>query len=178
MRRKGPGFRKGMTLVELALALSLGIAISGLIMVLVNQQLSFLRIFRIQSFLVDEAPMISMHVGRMAGKADRFRLHASVADALAGRDPRLSDSPVLLMTFLQPDGTNRSTILAFETVGGGKALNYYLVPTGASPSLGAAQWAITRKAEDIKFSVEQGVLRMTIKGAAGEQIIYSGTMQL
>jgi hypothetical protein len=170
--------RRGLTLVEMALAMTLGIVISGLLMILVKQQLSFLSIFNIQTFLVEEAPMVSMHVGRMAGKADRFRLHASVSDALAGRDPRLTDSPVLLMTFQQPDGTSRSTIISFETVNGSNVLNYYLVPTGASPTVVTPQWAITRKAQNVTFAVEQGVLRMTLRGHAGEQIVYSGTMQL
>ena len=178
MRTARRKIRRGMTLVELALAMSLGVAIAGLLMVLVNQQLSFIRIFNVQTFLMEEAPLVSMHVGRMAGKADRFRLHASVADALAGRSPRLTNSPVLYMTFQQPDGTSRSTILSFETVNGRRQLNYYLVPTGASPTLGAPQWSVTRKADDVRFSVEQGVLRITLVGTNLEEITYSGTMQL
>lgn len=170
--------RGGMTLLEMALAMALGIAVAGMLMVLANQQFAFLNIFNRQTFLVEEAPMISMHVGRMAGKADHFSLHASVGDALAGSNPRLTASPVLLMTFRQPDGSSRSSILSFETQSGRRVLNYYMVPVSASPTLGTPQWSVTRKAQDVSFSVEQGVLRMTLTGTAGERIIYSGTMQL
>lgn len=178
MRTARRRIRRGMTIVELALAMSLGVAIAAVLMVLVNQQLTFIRIFNVQSFLMEEAPLVSMHVGRIAGKADRFRLHASVADALAGRNPRLGSSPVLFMTFQQPDGTSRSTILSFETVNNVRQLNYYLVPAGASPTLGTPQWSVTRKARDVRFSVVEGVLRITLEGINGEEITYSGTMQL
>lgn len=169
--------KKGMTIIELALAMSLSIAVSAALMVLVRQQLTFLTVFNVQSFLVEEAPMISMHVSRITGKADRFRLHGSVTDALNGTNARLTESPVLLMTFQQPDGTTRSSMLVFETRGGVRQLNYYLVPSGPSPVLGTPQWSITKKASDIRFTVEQGILRMTIDGTAGERIVYSGTMQ-
>jgi hypothetical protein len=166
-----------MTLVELTLAMGVGIAIASIILLLVNQQIAFLRILGAQSFLSEEAPMIGLYVGRMAGKADRFRLHGSIADALAGRAPRLSESPVMLMNFRQPDGTTRSAILAFEENEGRNELNYYLVPNTASPTLGPRQWSITRKAEDVTFFVTEGILRMRITGPGQEQLIYSGTMQ-
>ena len=43
--------------------------------------------------------------------------------------------------------------------------------------LGAPQWFITKKPSNVAFAMEQGVLRMTLTGPAGEQITYSGTMQ-
>lgn len=172
-------FRKtrGMTLIEVSLAMTLGLVVAGMLMALVNQQLAFLNIFNRQTFLIDEAPMVSMHVGRMVGKADRFSLHASVADALADRNRRLTSSPVLLMTFQQPDGSVRSSIVCFETRNGVRQLNYYLVPAAGATSLGAPQWSITKKVQNTTFAVQQGVLRMTLTGPAGERIIYSGTMQ-
>lgn len=169
--------RRGMTLVELTVAMGVGMAIAAIVLLLVNQQIAFLRILGAQSFLSEEAPMIGLYVGKMAGKADRFRLHDTVADALAGRNPRLTASPVMLMNFRQPDGTMRSAILAFEEVGGREELNYYLVPNVASPTLGARQWSITRKASDVSFFVTEGILRMQVTGPGQERLIYSGTMQ-
>jgi hypothetical protein len=43
--------------------------------------------------------------------------------------------------------------------------------------LGEPEWAVTNKAADVEFSMEQGILRMKLTGIAGEQITYSGTMQ-
>lgn len=167
--------RRGFTLLELTIAIMLGLATGTMVLALFNQQLAFLRIFKAQGFLTEDAPIISMYVSRLVGKADRFRLHDSVADAISGANPRLTASPVVLLNFRQPDGTMRKTILAFQNLGSGAALYYYVVPlTG---SLGTPQWTVTKAPANVMFSMTQGVLRMTLTGPNAEQIIYSGTMQ-
>jgi hypothetical protein len=166
---------RGFTLLELTIAIMLGLATGTMVLTLFNQQLVFLGLFKDQNFLVEEAPIISMYVSRLVGKADRFRLHDSVADALSGANPRLTSSPVVLLNFRQPDGTMRKTILAFQNLGSGSALYYYVVPlTGA---LGSPQWAVTKAPKGVVFTMEDGVLRMTLTGPNEEQITYSGTMQ-
>lgn len=167
--------RRGMTLIELSMAMFLGMTIGAMLLALFNQQLTFLKIFKAQNFLTDEAPVISMYVSRLVGKADRFRLHDSVADALSGANPRLTASPVILLNFRQPDGTMRATILSYENRGTGNALYYYVVPI--SGVLGAPQWAVTKSPANVVFSMVQGVMRMTLTGKNGEEITYSGTMQ-
>lgn len=167
--------RRGFTLIELTIAMMLGIAIGGMVIALFNQQLVFLNLYRSQSFLTEEAPVISMNVSRLVGKADRFRLHDSVNDALSGTNPRLTNSPVVVLNFRQPDGTMRASLLSFEDRGEGAALYHYVVPV--SGVLGEPEWFITNKPTNVVFSIEQGVLRMTLTGPAGEQITYSGTMQ-
>ena len=166
---------RGFTLIEMTVAMGIGMTVAVMVLALANQQMAFLRIFSAQSFLTDEAPMVGMYVGKIAGKADRFRLHDTVLDALAGRNPRLTASPVMVMNFRQPDGTVRASILAAERQGDRDVLNYYLVP--ATGSLATPQWSITKKASRIRFSVEEGILRMRLTGPAGELITYSGTMQ-
>jgi len=167
--------RRGLTLIEMTLAMSLGMTIAVMMLAMVNQQVAFLQLFSAQSFLTDEAPMVGMYVGKMAGKADRFRLHATLDDALAGRNPQLGESKFMVMNYRQPDGTVRASILAVETRNGRDVLNYYLVPTVGS--IAAPQWSITKKATRVRFSVEEGILRMRLTGPAREQITYSGTMQ-
>jgi hypothetical protein len=163
--------RRGFTLIELSLAMVIGMMIAAMVLALFNQQLAFLRIYRAQNFLIDEAPIISTYVSKLVGKADRFRLHGSVADALDGSPPRLTDSPVVLLNYRQPDGTMREAILSFEN----GALYYYIVPTNAP--LGEPEWCVSDQPTDVVFSVEAGVLRMRLTGPADEQITYSGTMQ-
>lgn len=167
--------RRGFTLVELSIAIMLGMATASMVLALFNQQLAFLKIYQAQNFLTEEAPVISVYVSRLVGKADRFRLHDNVADALAGARTRTTPSPVAVLNFRQPDGTMRATILSFENRGTGLALYYYVVP--ASGVLGEPQWAVTRRPTNVLFSLEQGVLRMALTGPAGEKITYSGTMQ-
>lgn len=152
-----------------------GMAVAALLMTLVNQQFAFLRIYGTQNFILDEAPIVSAHVSRMISGADRFRLHASVADALAGKNPTTAESPVLRLDFRQPNGSRRSTILFFGPVDGVTGLYHYVVPVVGV--LGDPEWAITRKAQNVSFSLEDGVLRMTLAGHAGERITYSGSMQ-
>lgn len=166
--------RRGFTLIELSIAIMLGMAIGGMVLTLFNQQLTFLRIFRAQNFLMEEAPIISMHVSRVVGKADRFRLHDSVADALAGANPRLDGSPVVLLNFRQPDGTMKATILAFQDLGTGPALYYYIVPDNGV--LDAPQWSISKAPRDVQFTMVAGVLHMTLTGPYQERITYSGSM--
>lgn len=167
--------RRGFTLIELSIAMVIGLAIGGMVLALFNQQLAFLRLYQTQNFLTEEAPVISVYVSKLVGKADRFRLHDSVADALSGSNPQLDASPVVLLNYRQPDGTVRASILSFEDRGTGPALYYYVVPT--SGVLDAPQWFVSNKPANVWFAMEQGILRMTLVGPAGEQITYSGTMQ-
>jgi len=167
--------RRGMTLLELTIAMGAGMMIATMLLALFNQQVAFLRIFGLQNFLNEEAPLVSMHVSRIVGKADRYRLHDSLEDALANRNQRLADAPVLLMNFRQPDNSMRASILAFETRDGRQALYYHLVPVSGAP--GAPEWFVTDRANDVRFSMEEGILRMRLTGPSGEQITYSGTMQ-
>lgn len=177
MRASVSKSRRGYTLIELSVAISFGLAAAVMILALVNQQFAFLRIYRAQNFLIEEAPLISTHMTRLIGQAERFRLHASTDDALAGKNPTTSASPVLVLNFQQPDGTSQAAMLAFQDLnnGRGPSLYYYLVPT--SGALSAPQWAITSAASNVSFSIVSGVLLVTLTGPNGEQITYSGVMQ-
>ncbi len=176
--------RRGFTLIELSVAIMMGMMTGAMVLALFNQQLAFLKEYHKQSFLIEDAPVISMYVSRLVGKADRFRLHDSVADAVGNLRPRLTASPVLLMKFRQPNGEMRDSILSFQRLNGRLALYYYAVPTDRLVPLGDPQWYITNKPTNVTFAMgtndvlqDQGVLRMTLTGPAGEQITYSGTMQ-
>jgi hypothetical protein len=167
--------RRGFTLLELSIAIMMGMATGSMVIALFNQQLAFLKIYQTQDFLSQEAPMVSMYVSRIVGKADRFRLHDSVNDATGGINPRLGPSPVVVLNFRQPDGVARAAMLSFEDRGTGPGLYYYVVPD--DEPLGSPEWAITQKASNVAFTIEQGVLRMTLTGPSGERITYSGSMQ-
>ncbi|MCU0777394.1 MAG: hypothetical protein MUF86_06965 [Akkermansiaceae bacterium] len=175
MKTRHHSARRGFTLIELTIAMVMGLAIGGMVISLFNQQLVFLNLYRSQSFLTEEAPLISMNVSRIIGKADRFRLHDTVDDALSGTNPRTTESPVVVLNFRQPDGSMRAAILSFEDRGTGPALYYRVVPV--SGVLGEPQWSISNKPANVAFTLDQGVLRMILTGPAGEQITYSGTMQ-
>lgn len=167
--------RRAFTLVEMTVVMMVGMMIGSIVIAIFNQQLAFLRIYGAQSFVTDEAPMVSLYLNRLIGKADRFRLHMTKADALSGDNPQTTAAPICVLNFREPDGTMRASIIAFENTADGDKLNYYVVPeTG---SLGAAEWSITNRAANVEFYLEQGILRTRLTGPQGEQLIYSGTMQ-
>lgn len=168
-------FRRGFTILELTVAIMVGMTVGATILAMLNQQVAFLKIFRAQSFLNEEAPIISNNVSKLLLTAERFRLHASVADALAGKNPRLTDSPVCVLNFRQPDGSVRAGILSYEDRGQGNALYYYVVPV--SGVLGDPEWAITKAPSNVSFSVESGIIRTRLTGPAGEELSFSGAMQ-
>ena len=45
--------RRGFTLVELSVAMMMGMAIGAMVLALFNQQLAFLRVYKAQSFLTE-----------------------------------------------------------------------------------------------------------------------------
>lgn len=167
--------RRGFTILELTVTMMVGMTIGATILAMLNQQVAFLKIFRAQSFLNEEAPIISNHISKLLLNAERFRLHASVEDALSGANPRLTDSPVCVLNFRQPDGSVRAGILSFENRGQGNALYYYFVPV--SGVLSSPQWAVTSKPTNVTFFVEAGIIRTRLTGPAGEELTFSGAMQ-
>jgi hypothetical protein len=170
------GFGRGFTLVELSLGLATGMALATMLLALVNQQVAFLRIFNTQSFLTTEAPLINNYLARVIGSAEGYRLYESVDDLVAGGAPVMEGAPVLVLRFKEPDGTFRASVLSFEDPGTGQGLYYRLVTS--SGLLRDPDWAISKSPADVDFSIVQGILRVTITGPAGEEIMYSGTQQL
>lgn len=167
--------RRGYTLIEITLVLMVGLVIGTMLMTLANQQFAFLKIFRSQNFLTEEAPIISNNLARIVGQADRFRIHNSVNDALNGVNPVMSGGTAVLLYFRQPDGTMLKGIISYENKGSGKALYYYTIP--ATGVLSTPDWTISKRPTNVTFSIDQGILRTTLTGPSNEQIVYSGTMQ-
>jgi prepilin-type N-terminal cleavage/methylation domain-containing protein len=176
--------RRGFTLIELSIAIMLGLAISAMTLGLFNQQLAFLKIYQSQSFLTEEAPIVGMYVSKLVGKADRFHLHGNLADAISGAAPNNGPSDFAVLNFRQPNGTIRSAVLAFQSLNGtGTALYYYVVPLGFAGGLPAPQWAIMRPASGPNgqvrrgnFTVLNGNLQMNLIGENNERITYCGSM--
>lgn len=173
-RRPGR-LRRGYTLVELTLAMGIGIMVAGMSLLLFNQQMAFLRIFRAQDFLSREAPLINNYVVRVIGAAEGYRLYTSMEAMTGGQDPVLADATVLVLRFREADGTVRASVLSFEGSGDDQGLYYRVIPE--SGVLGDPDWAVSKQPASVSFSVEQGVLRMHLAGPNGESLVYSGTQQ-
>jgi hypothetical protein len=163
-------------LVELTLAVAVGMMVAGMALMLFNQQMAFLKIFKAQDFLTREAPMINNYVVRVIGAAEGYQLFTDKDAMAAGDDPVLADAKVLVLRFKEADGNMRASILSFEDPGTGLGLYYTVIPE--SGTIAPPDWALSKQPAGVVFSVEQGVLRMTVAGPNGEELIYSGTQQL
>lgn len=169
------GFR-GYTLIELTLAMSIGITISVLLLAMVNQQLAFLRIFNVQGFLATEAPQLNNYVAKLIGSADSYALYGDVDALVSGSGQVMGDAPVIVLRFKEPDGTFRASVLSFEDPGTGRGLYYRMV--NSAGVLGTPEWALSKTPENVRFSIEQGILRVRVTGPNGEELVYSGAQQL
>lgn len=171
--------RRGFTLVELSTAIGLSLAIAVIMMTLMQQQVSFHRIIKAQSFLVDEAPQVNNTITQILSRADAYRIHNNLSDAVADINAVTSNGKVLVLGYLNPDGTRDFGIISFETSSGDSQLAYYAVdPTVPFTNAGNPDWLISRRVQDADFFVEGGVFRMQLTGPAGELITYSGTPRL
>lgn len=177
MKLPRPSFRRrGYTLLELSLAMVTGMMVAVLMLAMVNQQIAFLKIYNAQNFLTTEAPLISNYLVRVIGSADGYRLYESVDDLRDGSPPVMTGAPVIMLRFKEPDGTFRASVLSFEDPGTGQGLYYRMV--NSSGTLGTPDWALSKRPEDVDFSIVNGILQVRIEGPNGEEIFYSGNQQL
>ena len=177
--RQSPTRRRGFTLPELATAIGLALAIAAIMMTLLQQQVTFHRIIKTQGFLVDDAPQINNTVTQILSRADAYRIHSNLSDAVAGTNAVTADGKVLVLGFLNPDGSEDFGIISFESDNGEDALAYYTMdPATPFTKAGNPDWLISRQVDNAEFFIQNGVFRMQLTGPAGEMITYSGTPRL
>ncbi len=171
--------RRGFTLPELATAIGIALAIAAIMMTLLQQQITFHRIVKTQGFLVDDAPQINNTITQILARADAFRIHSNLSDAVAGTNAVTADGKVLVLGFLNPDGSEDFGLISFESENGKDALAYYTMnPATPFTKAGNPDWLISRQVEDAEFFIQNGVFRMQLTGPAGEIVTYSGTPRL
>jgi prepilin-type N-terminal cleavage/methylation domain-containing protein len=168
--------RGGYTLLELSVAMAVGVLIAGMSLMLFSQQMAFLRIFRAQDFLTREAPLINNYVVRMIGGAEGYALYRDIASLGNGDGAVLEDAAVLVLRYKLAEGGERVSILSFEDPGSGSGLYYRVVPEAGG--IGQPDIALSKQPAEVRFAVEQGILRMYLTGPNGEELVYSGTQQL
>ena len=177
--KQEPRVRMGFTLPELALAIGLSLAFATIMMTLFQQQIAFHRIVKAQSFLVEDAPQVNNTITQILARADAYRIHENLSDAVAGANAVTENGKVLVLGFVNPDGSKDFGIVSFETNGGDDQLAYYTMdPAIPFTKAGNPDWLISRRVENADFYIENGVFRMELTGPAGERITYSGTPRL
>jgi prepilin-type N-terminal cleavage/methylation domain-containing protein len=164
--------KKGFTLIELTIAMGIGILTSSMLLGLFNQQATFLTLYNQQNFLTTEAPMVNLFVSRLVGKSDSYRFFNSLNDANNGVNGVVGPARFVSLDYRQPDGTVKTAILAFDVTVAHRGLYYYTKGAIADP-----QWAISKRPADVQFTMDRGIMVMTVTGPAGEVITYSGSTQ-
>lgn len=180
MKPTFPRFRRmrGYSLVELTLAMGIGMSTALMLMAIFNQQLAFLKIFSVQSFLTTEAPIINTYLSRVLGAAEGYQLYPSISAFTSSSQSVSSDASVLVLKFKEPNGTFRYSVMSFEDPAGDQVQGLYFRHISAAGVLGAPEWALSLKPKGVKFAITRGILEVKITGPNDEEITYSGTQQL
>lgn len=168
--RKKCRFR-GLSLMEVTLAMTLTMLISGTIVTMVAQQVTFMRMLGEFSFLREEAPLVNSLLARVFSQSNYYRIYAAKSDAFSEVGPVNSGGSAVHLRFVNPDGSMDRAVIAFEVIGGDAQLNYYHYVNGTGwPD--TATWTITSKLAYAVFSDSTGVLTISLTGKAQEQITY------
>lgn len=170
--------KRGFTLIEMTLVLTVGLMVAAISLTLFNSQLMSYKILGAQNFLISEAPQINNTLNRIIPRANFFRMYASLADARTGTGSVISGGKVLALKFQDVANPADSSfgVIAYDDEA--NDLNYYHVSSMAELAVVTSpSWSITTRLNDAVFYVENGVLRIKLSGPNGEEIIYSTTTQ-
>ena len=167
---------RGMTLIEVTIALGVALGLAIASMAMLSQQLSFTRMVQNQTFLLEDCPSINNTLSRMLGRVDSYRIYPDLDGAKAGGAAVLTGGKALLLSYRDSLDRVSRVIVAAEAMANGRVrLGVYLMSGnvwGTTPD-----WVISTQAAAAEFFVENGVLRVRLTGPNDEQITYSGHTQ-
>ncbi|MDF1740152.1 MAG: hypothetical protein P1U86_13400 [Verrucomicrobiales bacterium] len=166
--------RRGFTLIEMTLALSMTLTIAGVLLILLQQQLSFGQALGQFSFLRDEAPQVNTLLTSLTSRADNYRIFANLDSAKNFSNAVRSGGKALRLRFRNPDGSTQDGIVAFEERNDSKELNYYLKDGDTTAWSSTPRWTVSSQPENIVFDNSFGILIVTITGPNGDEITYAG----
>lgn len=164
--------RRGYTLVELSLAMMTGMMIAAMLLAIFNQQVAFLKIFGAQAFLTTEAPIINNYLSRVIGSAEGYQIYPNITTLTGNGSQVLTGGDVLVLLFKEPDGTTQSAVLSYDE---GRGLSFRRI---VNNTVTEPEWTLSNQVRGADFSVEQGVLTVTLTGPNQETITYAGAQQL
>lgn len=167
----------GFTLIELTMAITVGLMIATMSITLFSSQLTSYQIIKAQNFLVEESPQISNTLNSIISRANFFQMYTTLDDATTGENSVIIDGKVLALKFEDPGDTSNSSYGVIHFDATDKILNYYHVENMAELAVATPSWKISSQVSDADFFVQNGVLRITLTGPNAEAITYSATTQ-
>jgi len=162
--------KAGFTMLELSTAMCLLIVLGTALVALLNQHMTFLKLFRQQAFLATEAPQIGNLLGRILNAADHYFVYSTKEDALGGGLPVLTAGHALRLFFKTPTQETEERLIVVEETDNGNVLKFY----GWRSDGTQTSWTISEKIEDAEFQSSDGILNMTLEGPNGEIVTYGG----
>lgn len=162
--------RSGFTLIEMSTAMSVMLVLAVALVVLMQQHVQFMEMFRRQSFLTAEAPKIGDMLGRIFNNADHYFVYATKDDALAAGQPVLTGGRAVRLFFKPPNQQTQERVIAVETTSNTTALRFYSWQTDGT----LTSWTISDRIAGADFRADEGILSVTLDGPNGEQVTYSG----
>ena len=160
----------GFTLMEVSTALGVMTMLAFTLVIMLQQHLQFLNMFKRQSFLSNEAPKIGNMLGRIINEADHYFVYATKADALAGGQPVLISGKAVMLYFKSPNQVIAQRLITVEATANGAGLFFYTLQANAIQS----SWEISSRISDANFLSNQGILNVSLSGPNGELVTYGG----
>ncbi len=160
----------GFTLLEMSSAMSVLLILAVALVVMLQQHVLFMEMFRRQSFLTVEAPKIGNLIGRIINHTDHYFVYGSKADALAGAQPVLTGGSAVRLFFKSADQETEERLIAVEPTAAGNALRFYSWRADGSET----SWTISNRIANAQFSSDQGILNVMLQGPNGEEVTYGG----
>jgi hypothetical protein len=171
----------GYTLLEMSFAMVLLIGLGLSLLLMLNTHVEFMNWSRRQSFVARELPKISNLLGRLLNQADHFFIYEN-ADDLTNPEaiPSLNGIAVKLFFNIPDGGVPKELHLVSLQNDTYRELRVLDGQDGSSWSLASGYSATASldatglQAAD--FSLEDGLLRVTLRGPVGEEVhFYGGT---
>jgi hypothetical protein len=175
-RSKAP---RAFTLVEMSLAMVLILGLGLALILMLNTHLEFMNWTRRQSFVAKETPRIANLLGRMLNQADHFFIYESQSDLTnPTATPALAGAAVKLF-FNQPEGgLAREQHLIFSQADSLRQLRVLDGQDDSAWTVAAGYAAVgevpASGLQSASFSLDQGLLKVTLEGPSGEQVHFYG----
>lgn len=174
MRAGIPAFAKparhGFTLMEVSAGLAILLMVSGSLLVMVQQHLTFMELSRRQSFLAEEAPKIGSILARMFQQADHYFIYENLAQARGGGTPVLTGGTAVRLFFKTAAQTVQERFITADTAGGRTSLRFHTPRADGTLS----SWPICQGLQAAAFRADEGLLSALLTGPNGEEVAYCG----
>ena len=164
----------GFSLIELSLVVGVSMLVASAVVGMFNTHLQMMNQAIRYQFLAKDAPFIGLLLTRTVGNTEDYRIYSSRAAAASTTGTPVLTGPAVRLWMAQPNGTYRQAILSFETIGGHRAIYFFLAnaTTGAFPA--SPSWELAGgQLTNATFDASTGVLLATLNGSYGDQYTFA-----